>query len=320
MYVDRDGLRAALPIHAIALAILAPLSFVTLAALVASFFWLFYLGVWQLPVIGIIAGAFGTQIFSIPMIPIFGLGFAANNRLKASDRASAHVLTVLANIWTCLIIFGVCAAALYVAYRFKNPDSPIYPYILWAYATATLQYNRMADEASEVSPPSVVGAVAAQAAIISAIAAILYVADDPVTIAIALIVPILFGLILLVVVSAFAIDSAASHGESLTMSGHFRRRRHIWGLSGIIAAATLAFVLYSSEARERLVPVMPYFWSWAASTSAGVRQNPESRSAPDVDPRPRLNADDQCADWDHALKHRYMDACYAARARNTVPN
>jgi hypothetical protein len=98
--------------------------------------WLGVVGNWGLIGVGIAAMLLSTFGLGLALAPGLIFSAPAEIALEKGKTVIAGVLLALGNLWTCAVVTVWCLGSFYVVFAHYETGS-IWPYLLWAYTTAT---------------------------------------------------------------------------------------------------------------------------------------------------------------------------------------
>jgi len=105
--------------------------------------WLGVVGNWGLIGAGLAAVFISSFGLSLALAPGFIFLAPAAMALEKGKTIIAGLLFALSNLWTCAVITAWCLGSFYVVFSYYETGS-IWPYLLWAYSTATGPWTYMA--------------------------------------------------------------------------------------------------------------------------------------------------------------------------------
>jgi hypothetical protein len=110
--------------------------------------WLGVIGNWGLIGVGVAAIFISSIGLGLALAPGLIFGAPAIMALEKGKTIIAGVLIALSNLWTCTVMTVWCLGSFYVVFA-RYETGSIWPYLLWAYSTATGPWTYMAMTAGE---------------------------------------------------------------------------------------------------------------------------------------------------------------------------
>lgn len=164
---------------------------------IVGYVWLAILGQWKLIGIGLIALFISTMWLGIALAP--GLVFSGPGIALITRRhyVTGGLLMLIGEAWTYAGMFVWCAAAFLIGINAwdATPSHPIYPFLLWIYATATGPFTYAASRESE-SLASLIGALSVCVGMAIVIGLVLLKMARPELMVLGLVVPMIVALVL----------------------------------------------------------------------------------------------------------------------------
>jgi hypothetical protein len=105
--------------------------------------WLGVIGNWGLIGVGVAAIFISSIGLGLALAPGLIFGAPAMMALEKGKTIIAGVLFALSNLWTCAVMTVWCLGSFYVVFA-RYEGGSIWPYLLWAYSTATGPWTYMA--------------------------------------------------------------------------------------------------------------------------------------------------------------------------------
>jgi hypothetical protein len=127
-----------------------PIAVLHYMAAIIGGLWLAFLGDWTLVAFGFLVNVTARRFATIPLIPSILLGVAAN-RAVAEGRLAGLGLSVLASLWTHLVIGAWCG----FLFMFMMSDArvPTLPYALWAFSASIGPWHDLPEQPQAATTP-----------------------------------------------------------------------------------------------------------------------------------------------------------------------
>ncbi len=134
-------------LFALASALTVPIAIMNWGAVIVGGIWLAILAQWSLVILGLILIFAGTWVLGPAMAPGLGIGYVGALVFKKSKVASYPLFVVVA-LYNFFVLCAWCVGLFYFCEL--KVHGPYWPFILWAYALATIPWVSMYTEEAKM--------------------------------------------------------------------------------------------------------------------------------------------------------------------------